>query len=129
MEEDALVTPWTGERVWCNPPFKIGRKFVEKAAQREADLAVLLVLASIDSKWWHDFVVPTVDEVRFIAGRVTFDLPEGEEMPKSGVAAIPTPMCVLVWDKANPMPSTGPRVVWSWTWPDRNRGSYAWEIR
>lgn len=43
--------PWTGERVFCNPPWSNIKPFVELAA--EADVAVLLVPARTNCKWFH----------------------------------------------------------------------------
>ena len=47
---DLFVT-WDGERVFCNPPWSRIRDFVELAAQ--ADLAVLLVPARTNARWFH----------------------------------------------------------------------------
>ncbi len=43
--------PWKGERVFCNPPWSDIRPFVELAA--DADLAVLLVPARTNARWFH----------------------------------------------------------------------------
>ena len=43
--------PWDGERVFCNPPWSNIRPFVELAAL--ADLAVLLVPARTNARWFH----------------------------------------------------------------------------
>lgn len=43
--------PWIGERVFCNPPWSNIRHFVEQAPL--ADLAVLLVPARTNAKWFH----------------------------------------------------------------------------
>ncbi len=42
---------WDGERVFCNPPWSNIRPFVELAAT--ADLAVLLVPARTNCRWFH----------------------------------------------------------------------------
>jgi hypothetical protein len=47
--EDPL--PWEGERVFCNPPWSNIRPFVELAAR--AELAVLLVPARVNARWFH----------------------------------------------------------------------------
>lgn len=47
--EDPL--PWVGERVFCNPPWSNIKPFVELAAT--ADLAVLLVPARTNCRWFH----------------------------------------------------------------------------
>jgi hypothetical protein len=43
--------PWVGERVFCNPPWSNIRPFIELAAT--AALAVLLVPARCNAKWFH----------------------------------------------------------------------------
>jgi hypothetical protein len=42
---------WKGERVFCNPPWAEIPPFIELAAT--ADLAVLLVPARVNAKWFH----------------------------------------------------------------------------
>jgi len=42
---------WTGERVFCNPPWSNIPTFVELAAK--ADIAVLLVPSRVNSRWFH----------------------------------------------------------------------------
>ena len=48
--DDVLVS-WAGERVFCNPPWNRIRDFVELAGF--ADLAVLLVPARVNTRWFH----------------------------------------------------------------------------
>lgn len=43
--------PWKGERVFCNPPWSNIRPFIEQAP--EAELAVLLVPARTNARWFH----------------------------------------------------------------------------
>lgn len=43
--------PWTFERVFCNPPWSNIAPFVEQAAH--AELAVLLVPARTNARWFH----------------------------------------------------------------------------
>lgn len=72
--DDALAQDWTGERVWCNPPYgRAGGKFIRKAAEHRAEVAVLLIPARPDTAAWHDCILdkPNV-EVRFLRGRVQF---------------------------------------------------------
>ena len=69
-EQDGLKQEWTGV-CWCNPPYgrKIG-KWVEKAAQSNATV-VMLVPARTDTKWFHDWALPYA-EIRFVRGRLKF---------------------------------------------------------
>lgn len=65
-----LLESWAGQRVYCNPPYGPEiRKWLEKA--REAEVAVYLLPARTDTKWWHDLAMGA-DEVRFLRGRLRF---------------------------------------------------------
>jgi hypothetical protein len=84
---DGLYDSWAGRRVFCNPPFGPGiPKFIAKA--READLAVFLVPARTDTRWFHDIVLPHAKEIRFIRGRLKSD---GE------INSWPCPAMVLIF--------------------------------
>lgn len=66
-----LFVKWEGKRVFCNPPYgpEIG-KFLARAS--EAELAVFLIPARTDTRWFHDLVLPNAREIRFIRGRLKF---------------------------------------------------------
>ncbi len=56
-----------------NPPY--GReieRWMKKAAQsaRDGALVVCLVLARIDTRWWHKYA--TLGEIRYLRGRLKF---------------------------------------------------------
>ena len=86
--DDALAQDWSSERVWCNPPYGAEQKaFVRKAAEREAEIAVLLIPARTDTRVWHECIFPYA-EVRFLRGRVKF-LP--------GVHPAPFPSAVVIF--------------------------------
>lgn len=79
-DTDALRIPWTGERVFCNPPYGRGldawlRKALHEATENGA-LIVMLVPARTDVSWFHDIVLPHA-EVRFIRGRLSYTLRPG----------------------------------------------------
>ncbi len=67
----SLFCDWTGKRVFCNPPYgpEIG-KFLARAG--EPDVAVFLLPARTDTRWFHDLVIPKAREIRFIRGRLKF---------------------------------------------------------
>jgi hypothetical protein len=66
-----LLTPWHGKRVFCNPPYGPQiREWLERA--EEAELAVYLIPARTDTRWFHDIVLPKAREIRFIRGRLKF---------------------------------------------------------
>ena len=69
--EDGTAISWTGRRVYCNPPYGPAiSKFLEKAT--EAELAVFLIPARTDTRWFHNLVLPLAKEIRFIKGRLKF---------------------------------------------------------
>lgn len=86
-ELNALLQGWGEERVWCNPPY--GREishWVQRCANARGhtggvaswvepkwipDLAVMLLPARTDTRWWHDYVIP-YGRVEFVRGRLKF---------------------------------------------------------
>jgi phage N-6-adenine-methyltransferase len=77
-EEDGLRPPWAGETVWCNPPYVPHgqlRRWAQKAADAAAggSTSVLLLPASTGSAWWHEVVIPTAAEARFVRDRLRFE--------------------------------------------------------
>lgn len=61
--------PWDGRRVFCNPPWSTIPPFIEEAAK--AELAVLLVPARTNSKWFHRALALGA-KVHFFLGRPAF---------------------------------------------------------
>lgn len=107
--DDALSMSWTGERVWCNPPYSrpLLELFVCKAwdehenARTGPELIVMLVPANrTDQPWWQSFIEPYRDgargmRTRFLRGRLRW-IREGTEPgghPRFGC-------CLLIWDGA-----------------------------
>jgi site-specific DNA-methyltransferase (adenine-specific) len=85
-----LLTPWAGRRVFCNPPY--GPKIREWLARApEAELAVFLIPARTDTRWFHELVLPCAKEIRFIRGRLKFG------NAKTGA---PFPSMVVVFEAA-----------------------------
>lgn len=89
-KENGLKQNWSGERVWCNPPYgrEIG-KWLEKAYNTKC-LAVFLIPARTDTKWFHDFVYkkPNVT-YEFIRGRLKFE---------GGKTSAPFPSMIVVYN-------------------------------
>lgn len=66
-----LFSEWRGKRVFCNPPYGNGlRNWLERGL--EAELAVFLLPARTDTKWFHEIALPKAIEIRFIRGRLRF---------------------------------------------------------
>lgn len=74
-DRDALAVPWSGEVVFCNPPYGRGLdRWMEKAFTEASEfgaLVVMLVPARTGNRWFHRYALPHA-EVRFIQGRLGF---------------------------------------------------------
>lgn len=77
-EVDGLKQSWVGETFWMNPPYGRGQNvyaWVEKAYQdtRKSGTGVCLLPASLDTRWFHQFVMRAADW-RIVADRLWFEL-------------------------------------------------------
>lgn len=73
-EQDGLKQDWSGETVWCNPPYgRAIKAWVEKCAKHadEGGTAVMLLPSRTDTAWFHEYVLGKA-EVRFVKGRIKF---------------------------------------------------------
>lgn len=75
---DGLAQSWSGEVVWCNPPYgrEIARWAKKCATESEHARVVLLCAARPDTGWFADYVAPYA-RVAFIKGRLKFELGGG----------------------------------------------------
>ena len=73
-QEDGLLplfSDWSGRRCFCNVPYGPAiPKWLKRA--HEADLAVFLLPARTDCRWFHSLVLPHASEIRFLKGRLKF---------------------------------------------------------
>lgn len=91
--EGSLYKPWTGKRVFCNPPY--GPKITDFVAKgHEPDIAVFLLPARTDTKWFHDICLPRAHEIRFLKGRLKFGNQEG---------SAPFPSMLVIFRKGKPV--------------------------
>jgi site-specific DNA-methyltransferase (adenine-specific) len=96
-EVDGLANSWNG-RVWCNPPYgraigKWAQKAVHEIGVGRASVVVMLLPARTDTRWFHEYVKPHADEIRFLCGRLKFSNAENP-------APFPS-MVVIFRDKSN----------------------------
>lgn len=84
-----LFSDWRGKRAFVNPPYSNIRPFLERAV--DAELAVFLIPARTDTRWFHEIVLPMAHEIRFIRGRLKFGT------AKSGA---PFPSMVVIFKKS-----------------------------
>ena len=76
-EQDGLQQDWSGEKVFCNPPYgrdvpKWVKKCYDETHTGDCLLAVMLLHARTDTRWFHDYIYHKADEVRFVKGRLRF---------------------------------------------------------
>ena len=102
-KENALVQPWRGERVWCNPPYSDIRPWVEKAWHEHnlgAELIVMLLPANrTEQRWWQLLIEPARRggevAVEFLAGRMRFIMPGQTEVGPN--QRPPFGCCIVIW--------------------------------
>ena len=73
-EQDGLKQDWSGERVFCNPPYGRAIGAWVKKCHDEAQkgtLVVMLIPARTDTSYFHDYIYHKA-ELRFIRGRLKF---------------------------------------------------------
>lgn len=96
-QNDAFKYDWDGV-CFCNPPYgrAIGRWVAKAASESERGTTVVCLLpARTDTSWFHQYILPVADEIRFICGRLYFD--DGTK----GRAPFPS-MIVVYRGKENP---------------------------
>ncbi|MBE6983749.1 MAG: adenine methyltransferase [Ruminococcaceae bacterium] len=75
-QQNGLKHDWSGETVFCNPPYGkeiynwVKKCFCEVYAGT-CPCAVMLVPARTDTRWFHEYIYHKA-EVRFIRGRLRF---------------------------------------------------------
>ena len=116
-EMDALVNPWDGFNVWCNPPYGKGnsatiKEFVQRGYEQHLEhknTVVMLLPAYTDPKYWANCCAKA-HEIRFLTGRLAF-LDGGE---KKMSARFPSALVIWKWFPGQchgKSPNT-----WSWDW-------------
>lgn len=101
---DGLSQPWSGEVVWCNPPYSNIPLWVRKAWEESADSTIVMLIPAnrTEQPWWQEMVEPYRDRpgsplrVEFIAGRLKFTKPGQGILDKDNRP--PFGCCALIWD-------------------------------
>lgn len=95
QKEDGLAQDWMGERVFCNPPYRIAIKhWVKKCAeeaQKPGTLVVMLIPARTDTQYFHQHIYHKA-EIRFLPGRLHFN---------DGSGGAPFPSMVVIFRNEN----------------------------
>ena len=75
---NALRLPWSGERVFYNPPFRMAGEFIAKAIEerdRNGVFSVGLMLCSVETAWFHEIAINA--EKHLFRRRVCYEPPPG----------------------------------------------------
>lgn len=101
VQDEGLMQDWTGERVWCNPPYSSIEPWVEKAHSGGAELVVMLLPANrTEQGWWQRQVEMQRRrgeiEVEFLPGRLRFLKPGQIEIKPN--ERPPFGCCLLIWN-------------------------------
>ena len=96
VEDDALKQKWAGS-VFVNPPYGREIKHWVKKAYEESLLShnkcvVMLIPSRTDTSYWHDYIFGKAKDIRFLRGRIKFEL-NGETKQSA-----PFPSAVVVFD-------------------------------
>lgn len=90
LVDSGLEHPWTGERVWCNPPYSDLMSWTRKAHEEiHAAIDMLLPANRPEQRWWQTYIEPYRDRggrltTSFLPGRMRFGHPDSWERPKKG---------------------------------------------
>ena len=105
-EDNALVQDWSGNVVFCNPPYsrKGGQDlFVKKAfeeSQKPNTTVVMLLPARTDTESFHRYIWGGTqkNEIRFIKGRLNFELNGKPLLAKNGKPSpAPFPSMIVIF--------------------------------
>jgi len=107
--DDGLAQDWSGERVWCNPPYSDIEPWVVKANEEFAriggpELVVMLLPANrTEQGWWQRHVehrrdTPGGVRVEFLPGRMRFIRAGASEVGPN--ERPPFGVCLLIWGKS-----------------------------
>lgn len=84
IKTNGLIQPWD-DIVWCNPPYSNPAPWCRRAAlltyKKKCPLAVLLLPCSLDTRWFHRWVLPYA-EIHFVKDRIAFL--DWNNQPKKG---------------------------------------------
>jgi phage N-6-adenine-methyltransferase len=113
IEDDGLEQSWSGERVWCNPPFSNIAPWVRKAWDEfDAEMVVMLLPANrTEQGWWQEQIEPYRDRgsrltVEFLPGRMRFIAPGADRIGTN--ERPPFGCCLLIWaNDARLLPKEG----------------------
>lgn len=93
--EDGLKVDWTGQRVWCNPPY--GRDavpFLRKMAENKTGGGIAFLFARTDTAAWQEWIFPFAYGIMFLRGRIRFYRKDGATLGSS-----PAPSALVAYSE------------------------------
>lgn len=72
IDNDGLSKDWTGETVFCNPPYSNISKWVQKFSETDG-VVVALVPVRAGTGYWSKYVYPYAKEILIFRGRIKFE--------------------------------------------------------
>ena len=82
IKDNGLSKDWSKDVVFMNPPYGREIKYWIEKAYRESlrgAIVVCLIPARTDTSYWHDYIFPHANDIRFIRGRIKFGKTEEVE--------------------------------------------------
>ena len=99
-EDDSFQQDWTKYKsIFINPPYtskvqdEVLKKINDTISTDWDGVIVLLIPARTDTKRWHDYIFNKADDIRFLRGRLKFEI---DGVPK-GTSTFPS--AVIVYDR------------------------------
>lgn len=92
VAENGLAQDWSGETVFCNPPY--GRAIYDwvfkcwRESRKPCTTVVMLIPSRTDTRYFHEFIYKKARDIRFIRGRLRFG---------NGTNPAPFPSMVIVF--------------------------------
>lgn len=103
-KDDALIQDWGGNIVFCNPPYsRQGGQdmFVKKAyeeSKKPNTTVVMLLPARTDTKRFREYIWLPENEIRFIKGRLSFEINGKPMVDKNGrPESAPFPSMIVIF--------------------------------
>ena len=75
IEDDGLKQDWGGQIVFINPPYgRQIKEWVKKAyiESLKGAIVVCLIPSRTDTIYWHNYIFPYAEDIRFLKGRLRF---------------------------------------------------------
>lgn len=103
-KDNALIQDWGGNIVFCNPPYSRqgGQDMSVKKAYEESKkphtTVVMLLPARTDTKRFHKYIWLPENEIRFIEGRLSFEINGKPMVDKNGrPESAPFPSMIVIF--------------------------------